>query len=180
MDHLIGGIEGKKVKAEMKFRQVMFALIPDRHGDKSEEQAYIDRFKKLLGYLNKLREGGDNAEEGLNVQIVSGDDKRIDPRTRVPIVRREAADMMKRTTVQLRKTKRDLYEWLDIAVDPTFDTKCSYRIIVQWLVASSSKVETQVQLLQRRCAQYGLRFVTYPQVSISPNLFLNPVRSRMS
>ena len=174
MDHLIGGIEGKKLSGEMKFRQVMFALIPARHANKTEEQAYVEKFQKLLDYLNKLRES-DDSEEGLDVQIFSSDDKRVDPLTWVPLVRREAADMMKRITVQLRKGKRDLYEWVDIAVDPSFDTKRSYRIIVQWLAASSSKVETQLQLLQRRCTQYGLKLVSIPQLSITPDLFLNPV-----
>jgi len=174
VDHLIGGIEAKKVAGEMKFRQLMFALIPERHADKAAEQAYIEKFRKLLDYLNKLREGND-AEDALDVQIISSDDKRVDPKDRVPVTRREAIDVMKQITIQLRKGKRDLYEWVDIAVDPTFDTKCSWRMLVQWLTSSSSKVETQIQLLQRRCTQYGLKLVTIPELSISPNLFLNPV-----
>lgn len=174
VDHLIGGIEEKKVAGEMKFRQLMFELIPEVHADKAEEQAYIEKFQKLLDYLHKLRER-DDAEEALQVQVISSDDKRVDPKDRVPVVRREAVDMMKRITVQLRKGKRDLYEWVDIAVDPTFDTRRSYRILVQWLAASSSKVETQMQLLQRRCTQYGLKLISIPELSISSNLFLNPV-----
>ena len=43
------------------------------------------------------------------------------------------------------------------------------------LVASSAKVEAQVQLLQRRCVQYGLQLTPFPQSTISRNLFLNPV-----
>lgn len=109
------------------------------------------------------------------MQIVTSDDEQVDPRKQVTSVRREAADMMKRLTVQLRKGKRDPYEWLNIAVEPTFDTRRSYRIMVQWLVASSSKVESQIQLIQRRCTQYGLKLISIPQLSISPTIFLNPV-----
>lgn len=174
VDHLIGGIESKKVPGDMKFRQVSFALIPEPQNGKADEQAYIEKFKKLLDYLNKLCEG-DETEGALDVKIVSSDDTRVDPKDRVPIVRREAVDMMKRITVQLRKGKRDLYEWIDIAVDPDFDTRRSYRIVVQWLASSSSKVETQMQLIQRRCTQYGLKFVSIPELSVSPDLFLNPV-----
>jgi hypothetical protein len=179
VDHLIGGIEDKKRSAEMKFRQLMFALIPERLADKTEEQNYVDKFQKLLEYLNKLRES-DETEGGLDVQIVTSDDEQVDPREQVTSVRREAADMMKRLTVQLRKGKRDPYEWLDIAVEPTFDTRRSYRIMIQWLVASSSKVESQVQLIQRRCTQYGLKLISMPQLSISPNIFLNPVSAESS
>lgn len=174
VDHLIGGIESKKVAGEMKFRQVSFALIPEGQYDKAGELAYIEKFKKLLDYLNKLRDG-DESEGALDVHIISSDDVRVDPKDRVPIVRREAMDMMKRITVQLRKGKRDLYEWIDIAVDPEFDTRRSYRIVVQWLAASSSKVETQMQLIQRRCTQYGLKLIGIPELSMSPDLFLNPV-----
>ena len=178
VDYLIGGIEEKKRSAEMKFRQLMFALIPERHADKTEELSYIDKFRKLLDYLNKLREN-DDTEDGLAVQIVSSDDSRLDPKEQVSKVRREAADTMERVKVQLRKGKRDPYEWLDIAVEPKFDTRRSYRIMIHWLVASSNKVETQVQSIIRRCTQYGLKLVSIPQLSISPNLFLNPVSPEM-
>ena len=47
--------------------------------------------------------------------------------------------------------------------------------IISRLVASSAKVEAQVQLLQRRCVQYGLQLTPFPQSTISRNLFLNPV-----
>jgi hypothetical protein len=157
----------------------MFALIPEPLADKTEEQNYVDKFRKLLDYLNKLQES-DETDGGLDVKIVTNDDERVDPREQVTSVRRETADMVKRLTVQLRKGKRDPYEWLDIAVEPTFDTRRSYRIMIQWLVASSSKVESQVQLIQRRCSQYGLKLISMPQLSISPNIFLNPVSAESS
>jgi hypothetical protein len=174
VDYLIGGIEDKKRSAEMRFRQMMFALIPECITDKAEEQTYVGKFRKLLDYLNKLSES-DETEDCLNVQIITSDDEQVDPRKQVTSVRREAADMMKRVTVQLRKGKHDPYEWLDIAVEPTFDTRRSYRIMIQWLVASSNKVESQIQLIHRRCTQYGLKLISIPQISISPTIFLNTV-----
>ena len=46
-----------------------------------------------------------------------------------------------------------------------------------WLVASSGKIDTQVQLLQRRCTQYGLKLVPFPQVTVSRNVYLNPFKA---
>ena len=130
VDYLIGGIEEKKRSGEMKFRQLMFSLIPERLADETEEESYIEKFQKLLDYLNNLREAD---KDGLVVQIISSDDSRLDAKEEVKKVRYEAADTMERITVQLRKGKRDPYEWLDIAVEPTFDTRRSYRIMIQWL-----------------------------------------------
>lgn len=158
----------------MRFRQLQFSLIPQEFSTAEEEQAYVEKFQKLLDYLNKLREG-DDAESALHIDVISGDAKREDPKTRVPLTRVGAVDKMKRITVQLRKGKRDLYEWLDIAVDPTFDTKRSYRMRLEWLAASSSKVDAQIQLILRRATQYGLKLVSIPELSVAPNLFLNPV-----
>lgn len=169
-------MEAQKVAGDMRFRQLQFALIPEPFADEAQEQEYIEKFQKLLEYLNRLREGG-QAEGALEIQIVSSDAKRVDPKDQAPLVRREAVDMMKRITVQLRKSKRDVYEWVDIAVDPTFDTKRSYRVVVRWLAANSSKVDTQINLIQRRCTQYGLKLISIPELSVSPDLFLNPVSS---
>jgi hypothetical protein len=45
------------------------------------------------------------------------------------------------------------------------------------LVASSGKVDAQVQLLQRRCTQYGLNLVPYPQTTLSKSMYLNPFKA---
>jgi hypothetical protein len=54
---------------------------------------------------------------------------------------------MKRSAVQLRKGKRDPFEWVELASDAEFVTTKSYRIVYNWLAASSGKVDTQLQLL---------------------------------
>eukprot|EP00541_Cyclophora_tenuis_P012136 CAMPEP_0116542456 /NCGR_PEP_ID=MMETSP0397-20121206/1026_1 /TAXON_ID=216820 /ORGANISM="Cyclophora tenuis, Strain ECT3854" /LENGTH=197 /DNA_ID=CAMNT_0004066467 /DNA_START=303 /DNA_END=896 /DNA_ORIENTATION=- len=78
---------------------------------------------------------------------------------------------MKRFLVEL---KGDRYEWFEIALDSTFHTERSYHIIISWLVASAPKVEAQIQLLHRRCTQYGLKLLPFPEVAMSRNLLLNP------
>jgi len=55
-----------------------------------------------------------------------------------------------------------------------FDTQRTYKIMLHWLVANAVKVEAQVNLLQRRCSQFGLRLVAFPQGSISTNVYLHP------
>uniref|UniRef100_A0A7R9WM87 Uncharacterized protein n=1 Tax=Craspedostauros australis TaxID=1486917 RepID=A0A7R9WM87_9STRA len=42
-----------------------------------------------------------------------------------------------------------------------------------WLVASSAKVEAQLQMVKRRCSQYGLNLTTFPHISVSEDPFLN-------
>jgi hypothetical protein len=84
---------------------------------------------------------------------------------------------MVRFYIQLRTGKRDNLEWMEVALDATVDTSWSYRIMFDWLVASSGKVDTQVQLLQRRCTQYGLRLILLPRVTYLKNVYLNPFKA---
>jgi hypothetical protein len=173
VDNLICGEEDRTMEEGMRFRRIMFGLIPDRFTSPASEQEYISKFKRLLEYLSKLRE---DTQGGPEVTIISSANTRTDMRDEVLTSRRSSTDAMKRFTVQLRKGKRDPFEWVEIAIDSTFDTARSYRIMFNWLVASSAKVEAQVQLLLRRCTQFGLRLTMFPQRSISRNLYLHPVR----
>jgi hypothetical protein len=152
----------------------MFGLIPESFHDAAAEQEYVSKFSRLLEYLGKLREKED-ANATLDIKIVSNtDDKELEG-DEVLKARRGTADSMVRFTVQLRKGKRDPFEWLEIAIDSIFDTSRSYRIMFNWLVASSAKVEAQIQLLHRRCAQFGLHLISFPQTTISPNLYIHAV-----
>jgi len=170
---MICGDSDKFFTEEMHYRRVMFALIPEKFSNEEAERDYIAKFKKLLDYLSKLRKRDES--EGNFVKIISSSDSRPDRDTQVKKTRRSTCDWMKRFSVHLRRSKAERYEWMEMAVDPTFDTQRTFRITVNWLVASSSKIETQVQLLQRRCSQYGLRLFAIPQLSISPSLFLHPL-----
>jgi len=50
-------------------------------------------------------------------------------------------------------------------MDSAFDFERCFRIAFHWLVASGSRVEQQVQSLQRRCTQFGLYLISLPEYS---------------
>ena len=174
----LGDGRNKSLKPEMRYRRLTFSLIPPKFDDESAEQLYISKLKRLLDYLGKIRERRGEPTDELLVNIKSGSDERTDPFKELKSARHGTAEekCMKRIVVDLRKGQHELYEWLEIAIDAEFDTAKTYRLMVNWLVASSSKVETQVQLLLRRSTQYGLKLQSVPQAAISDNLFLNPFR----
>ena len=154
----------------MRFRRLMFGLMPPKFSTPDDEQDYIAKFKRLSDYLCKLRETDSATDE---IKIISSADCQqnlFETRTVTGI------DWMRRSVVQLRKGKHDPFEWIELATDYDFSTRKSYRIVFNWLAASSGKVDTQVQLLHRRCTQYGLTLIPFPQTSISRDLLLNPVR----
>ena len=174
----LGDGRNKSLKPEMRYRRLTFSLIPPKFDDGPAELLYISNLKRLLDYLGKIRERRGEPVDELLVTIKSGSDERLDPLKQLKSVRHGTSDekYMKKIVVDLRKGQHELYEWLEIAIDAVFDTARTYRLMVNWLVASSSKVETQVQLLLRRSTQYGLKLQSVPQTAISDNLFLNPFR----
>jgi hypothetical protein len=176
VDRIICGDDDKEMREGMRSRRIMFALIPARFENMEGEQEYIAKFHRLLEYLNKLRGKDEESAGELDIKIVSSGDKDGEglESLSTPGISRSN---MKRFYVQLRKGKHDLYEWMEVVLDSTFDTSWSYRIIFNWLVASSGKVDAQVQLLQRRCSQYGLNLVPYPQITLSKSIYLNPFRA---
>lgn len=177
MDQLILGDIDKGLSEAMRCRRLQFGLIPPKSLDDDVEQEYIDKFKRLLDYLGKLQEKEDASQE-LDVKIVRKADERSAPSKGLINLRRGTTEEMRRFTIPLRKKENDLYECAEVSIDSTFDTTRSYRIMLQWLVASTNKVEAQVHSLQRRCVQYGLELSTFPQLSISRDLFVNPVSRR--
>ena len=156
----------------MRSRRVMFGLIPESFASVTDEKEYISKFLKLLEYLSKLRDKEDSRDT-LNVKIVSSADSTEQKEDEDPTARRGRPKSTVTFTVQLRKGKRDPFEWLELAIDSVFDTTKSYRIMFNWLVASSAKVEDKIQLLQRRCNQYGLNLISFPHTTVSSNLFLH-------
>ncbi len=173
VDNIVCGEEDRQLEVGMRFRRVMFGLIPEAFKDKESEREYIVKFQRLLEYLGKLREK-QVAESPLAVNIVASADKKSTLED-IYKVRRPSEDSMIKFTILLRKGKRDPFEWMEIAIGSTFDTSSSYRIMFNWLVASSGKIETQVQLLHRRCTQFGLHLISFPQTTISRDLFLHTV-----
>jgi len=175
VDRIICGDDDREMREGMRSRRIMFGLVPPVFENVGAEQEYITKFIRLLEYLTKLK-GKDESSGDLDIKIVSSADKegKTTDNLSSPGISR---NNMKRFYVQLRKGKRDLFEWMEVALDSTFDTSWSYRIIMNWLVASSGKVDAQVQLLQRRCNQYGLNLVPFPQITVSKDLYLNPFKA---
>lgn len=178
VDNIICGDDDREMREGMRFKRVMFGIIPENfHNDLVAEEAYVAKFRRFLEYLEKLRDK-DESETSLDIKFVTSVDKQYQEESKRmesrPGVER---DSMVRFYIQLRKGKRDNLEWMEVALDSTFDTYWTYRIMFNWLVASSGKVDTQVQLLQRRCTQYGLKLVPVPQITVSRNLYLNPFKA---
>jgi len=172
IDNLICGDEDKVLSDNSRFRRINFRIIPDEFNDLSGEHNYVIKFKKLLEYIEKLVQADSKItivtstkKEEANGDILSGTITRKYDQFR---------SSFKRFVVPLRRGRNEKYEWMEIHLDSIFNTKKTYRIMLHWLVASAIKVEAQVQLLQRRCSQYGLRLISFPQVSLSSNQFLNP------
>jgi len=174
VDNLICGEEKPTLVEGMRSRRVMFGLIPEAFDTVAAEEEYISKFSTLLEYLGKLRDKEDS-KEALDVKIVSSVDWMKSREDEVLSARRGRSSSLVTFTVQLRKGKRDPFEWLEMGIDSVFDTTRSYRIMFNWLVASSSKVEDKIQLLHRRCTQFGLNLISFPQTTVSSNLFLHAV-----
>ena len=178
VDNIICGDDDREMREGMRFKRIMFGIIPDHFGcDRNAEDAYVAKFRRLLEYLEKLRDKAE-ASTPLSIKFITSLEKENQNESQrlesLPGVER---DSMVRFYVQLRKGKSDILEWMEVAVDATFDSSWTYRIMFNWLVASSGKVDSQVQLLQRRCTQYGLRLIPFPQVTVSKNVYLNPFKA---
>jgi hypothetical protein len=176
VDRIICGDDDKEMREGMRFRRLMFGILPENfQNDKKKEADYTAKYCRLLEYFEKLRDKGDPK---LDIKLVSSADNKQDESTeKVESTPGLARNSMSRFYIKLKKGKRDNFEWLEVAVDSTFDTSWSYRIMFSWLVASSGKVDAQIQLLQRRCTQYGLNLVVFPQTTVSRNVYLYPFKA---
>ena len=85
----------------MRFRLVMFGLIPESFKDIGAEQEYISKFLRLVEYLGKLREKDDSGSS-LDIKLVSSTDDKPNRREEVLKSRRGTSDSMIRFTVQQR------------------------------------------------------------------------------
>lgn len=178
VDRIVCGNPDREMRDGMRVRSLMFGIIPDDFANKPDDEAeYLKKFERLMEYFEKLRDK-ESESPPLKVKIVSGENRgpqntgfRTESKPGV-----EGSSMI-RFYVQLRKGKRDIWEWMEVAADATLDTTWSYRIIFSWLVGSSGRVDTQVQSLKRRCKQFGLRLIPFPHISASRNPFLQSFKA---
>eukprot|EP00977_Amphora_coffeiformis_P002947 scaffold568_cov160-Amphora_coffeaeformis.AAC.4 len=177
VDRILSGDSDRELREGMRVKRLMFILIPETLSSTDSEEKYVGKFKRLLDYFGKLRPK-EEAETPLNVRIITSsyksDDEDDDPFDSTPGIEGKS---MVRFYVPLRKGRVDQFEYTELSMDATFNTAWSYRIIVNWLSASTTKIEAQIQSLQRRCTQYGLALTVAPQLSVARNVFLNPFRA---
>ena len=173
MDHVILEDIDMELSMPLRCRRLQFELLPPTIACDVDEQEYIEKFKRLLEYLGKLREK-DDASDDLAVKTLTRKDERLDMSIELQSARLGTTEKMNRFKIRLCKGQQVTYEWVEVSIDSVFDTSSTYRIMFNWLVASTSKVEAQVHLVQRRCVQFGLELISSPQVCISRDLFLNP------
>jgi hypothetical protein len=175
VDRLMCGAEDREIREGMRFRRLMFGLVPPDQTDEQAENDYVAKFQKLLEYFERMR-GKTAGEAELKVNIVTSLDRPpLDDNARTVSAANLGRDSMRRFYVQL--VKRKALEWLEVAVDSTFDTSWTYRIMFSWLVASSAKVDAQVQMLQRRCTNFQLELVPLPAVTTASNVFIQPFKA---
>jgi hypothetical protein len=172
VDNLICGEADRTMDVGMRFRRVMFGLIPENFKSPEDEEEYVSNFRRLLSYLEKLRDN-DDSKSNLNVEIVTTKTRKEKKKQDFAKTRQDMTDTMIRFPVQLLRGKKDPFEWIEVAISATFDTSMSFRIIFNWLVASSAKVETQIQFLQRRFKNFGLKFISFPQTTVSWDLYIH-------
>lgn len=171
VDNLICGDQDKKLTEGTRFRRIMFRIIPDYFTDVASEQEYVKKFKGLLEYLAKKLLKEPAVEQ--DIKIVTTADPRSEEGSNIKRPRWRRVDPFKYFTIQLNKGAEH-YQWMEWVMDAVFDTRKTFKIMLHWLVANAVKVEAQVNLLQRRCSQFGLRLVGFPQDSISANVYLHP------
>lgn len=162
---LISGDTNTQILEGMRNPRISFVIIPDQFANTDEEKIYIDKFQNLVEYFIRLQKDADTTQ----IDVHMTDD--TSPKT-------SRGD--KRFVVDLRKRNDEKYEWMEMVHDSCFDTRRTFRITIQWLVAVSAKIDQQAQLLQRRCTQYGLKLVSVPHYSALRSCFVNPVSISLS
>ncbi len=162
LDMLIGG-DAETILEGMRHPRISFLIIPDQFTDSNGEAEYMIKFQRLMEYLCKLQRKDET--KNISIHMITSDDANPQP---------SSGD--KRFVVDLRKKRDDKYEWLELVHDSNCDTRRTFRITIQWLVAVASKIDQQAKTLQRRCSQYGLKLVSVPHYSCLRSCFMNPVR----
>jgi len=177
MDHIILEDIGESFKNGMRCRRLQYGLIPPKLCDDEAEQLYVEKFKNFLDYLGKLCES-DEASSELGIEIITSTNKPISDPTKITRkLRRGTIEEMKSFFIKLRTRKKEIYEWVEVAIDSVFEVSKTYRIMFYWLIAGTGKVEALLQQMQRRCTQFGLEMTSFPQTCIARDLLINPVES---
>mmetsp|Transcript_30594 Transcript_30594/g.57950 ORF Transcript_30594/g.57950 Transcript_30594/m.57950 type:complete len:680 (+) Transcript_30594:2073-4112(+) len=162
LDMLISGDEVTTIVEGMRNPRISFVIIPDSFTNSMGEDDYAVKFQKLVKYLNKIQ-----SKDGSKINIEMHRTGGADPQGR---------SKNKRFLVDMRKKRDDKYEWMELVHDSNCDTRRTFRMTIQWLVAVASKIDDQARLLRGRCSKYKLKLVSVPGYSSLRSCFMNPVR----
>lgn len=162
MDMLISGDAITHIVEGMRNPRISFVIIPDQFSDINQEKDYASKFQRLIEYFIKLQQKDDPNKTKIEIHLTTNSNPKSSSEDR-------------RFVVDLRRRNDEKYEWMEIVHDSHCDTRRTFRITIQWLVAVAAKIDQQAQLLQRRCTQYGLKLVTVPHYSALRSCFMNPV-----
>jgi len=160
LDMTLSGDTITSISEDMRQPRISFVILPDPFSDQNGESEYSSKFQRLVEYFNKLQSKGSIA---IDIEMLMTSDA-------AP----HASKGKRSFLVDLRKRSSEKYEWCEIVHDSNCDTRRTFRITFQWLVAIGSKIDQQAQLLHRRCAQYGLNLIRVPNWSSLRLSFLNP------
>jgi hypothetical protein len=161
VDMLISGDTSSHIVEGMRNPRLSYVIIPDQFSDVNQENEYASKFQRLVEYFVKLQPKDTPNKTQIEVHLANASNPQS-----------SAED--KRFVVDLRRRNDEKYEWMEIVHDSNCDTRRTFRITIQWLVAVSAKIDQQAQLLQRRCTQYGLKLVSVPHYSALRSSFMNP------
>lgn len=177
LDNILCGDPENSLTEDSRYRRVSFGIIPPHNMSSEESLNYANKFQRLLEYINKQLGNGEVVEVKIaNNDLLTSKSNLIPASTshkRRPI---RPLHRTNRYTIKLSRGQ-EKYQWLNIVLDQTFSITKTYRISFHWLVACGDKVEKHISLLQRRSSQYGLNLISYPQYSMSSNLYLHPLRT---
>lgn len=139
-------------------RSLSFRIIPDIFQNNEQETNYIKNIMPVILYLERLARK--NLNIGINDEDTAGNSRTSKRNSEI------------RFKVNLRKGN-DKYEWMEIVVDSSINTKRAFKIMFHWLVATSMKIEYQVKSLQRKAQKLNLVSAAYS--SSGSNLYMHPV-----
>ena len=176
VDNVICAASEMALTEEMRYRRVLFALIPQYQIEGSGDQGalrveYREKFKKLIDYLSN-RSGGKILIAYHEDNAAHNQDEGGQNAGRGGEWERET----NRITLNLNEKKRGgkvRNEWAIMTMNKGFNPKRVFRISIQWLCASAPRIESEVKTLNRRCGQFGLSLHQFPETSVNSNMYLH-------
>lgn len=159
LDEVIAGeLPAKHVMNEIKWRIVLFAIIPDFS---IETDDHLRRFDKFEEFLNSKRDDSSEELTAVRSRLGSGmsttrgaTENGVGP-VREPQILRVSLD------------KDDPWEWVALECDGEIDVdaKRCYKFAVRWLLCSGWVVDEFLTSLSRKAKQIGIKLVQIPHYS---------------